>query len=62
MSNAPAALIGHIAVLGLGKVGMLAAELLHHAGFSVTAYDQRETSAHPGLEIRSVDVADLDVA
>ncbi len=30
-----------IAVLGLGKVGTLAAKLLHEAGFSVTGYDIR---------------------
>lgn len=30
-----------IAVLGLGKVGTLAAKLLHQAGFDVTGYDQQ---------------------
>ena len=30
-----------IAVLGLGKVGTLAAKLLHHGGFDVTGFDQR---------------------
>lgn len=30
-----------IAVLGLGKVGTLAAKLLHHGGFDVTGFDNR---------------------
>ena len=30
-----------IAVLGLGKVGKLAAKLLHDSGFTVTGYDVR---------------------
>ena len=30
-----------IAVLGLGKIGSLAAQLLHNSGFSVTGYDLR---------------------
>ncbi|RLA06067.1 MAG: L-lysine dehydrogenase, partial [Gammaproteobacteria bacterium] len=30
-----------IAVLGLGKVGKLAAKLLHDSGFAVTGYDVR---------------------
>ena len=30
-----------IAVLGLGKVGTLAAKLLHHCGFDVTGFDNR---------------------
>ena len=33
--------IDRIAILGLGKVGHLAAELLHGAGFKVTAIDAR---------------------
>ena len=34
--------MNRIAVLGLGKVGTLAAELLHTAGFAVTGFDVRE--------------------
>jgi 3-hydroxyisobutyrate dehydrogenase-like beta-hydroxyacid dehydrogenase len=30
-----------IAVLGLGKVGTLAAKLLHHGDFDVTGFDNR---------------------
>ncbi len=46
-----------IAVLGLGKVGTLAAELLHHTGFSVTGFDAQ---AIPGLpfEARRIDISD----
>lgn len=47
-----------IAVLGLGKVGTLAAELLCESGFTVTGYD---AVAHPRelpFEVKTVDVAD----
>ncbi|WP_298960803.1 saccharopine dehydrogenase C-terminal domain-containing protein [uncultured Roseibium sp.] len=46
-----------IAVLGLGKVGTLAAELLHATGFSVTGFDAH---AVPGLpfKTRQIDVGD----
>ena len=46
-----------IAVLGLGKVGHLAAELLHGAGFKVTAIDARSISEKP-FATRCIDVAD----
>lgn len=46
-----------IAVLGLGKVGHLAAELLHDAGFKVTAIDARAI-AGKDFVVQSVDVAD----
>ncbi|NDE86690.1 MAG: L-lysine dehydrogenase, partial [Gammaproteobacteria bacterium] len=46
-----------IAVLGLGKVGHLAAELLHGAGFKVTAFDAR-TITGKEFSVQSVDVAD----
>lgn len=36
---------GKVAVLGLGKVGKLAAELLVESGFDVTGIDSRETDA-----------------
>lgn len=46
-----------IAVLGLGKVGHLAAELLVEAGFEVTAVDHR--AADSALPVRQVDVGDV---
>lgn len=46
-----------IAVLGLGKVGHLAAELLHDADFRVTAIDARPLAAR-AFATRCVDVAD----
>ena len=36
-----------VAVLGLGKVGHLAAELLAGAGFTVTGIDAREVKVAP---------------
>lgn len=49
-----------IAVLGLGKVGHLAAELLQGAGFEVSAIDAR-AAASSALTTRQVDVADPTV-
>ncbi|MEL6523735.1 MAG: L-lysine dehydrogenase, partial [Pseudomonadota bacterium] len=49
-----------IAVLGLGKVGLLAAELLHRSGFEVTGIDKvtpRDTVPFP---VASLDLADAD--
>lgn len=46
-----------IAVLGLGKVGTLAATLLNESGFSVTGFDARALRAH-----RPFDTALLDVS
>jgi saccharopine dehydrogenase (NAD+, L-lysine-forming) len=46
-----------IAVHGLGKVGHLAAELLHEADFKVTAIDARPLAAR-AFATRCVDVAD----
>ena len=48
----------HVAVLGLGKVGALAAELLGEVGFSVTGWDARERPRLTGLDIRKLDVDD----
>lgn len=45
-----------IAVLGLGKVGHLAAELLVDSGFSVTGFDSRAISAP--FATRTVDLSD----
>lgn len=46
-----------VAVLGLGKVGHLAAELLAEAGFAVTGVDARGLAGAP-FPVRSGDVAD----
>ncbi|NOX28883.1 MAG: L-lysine dehydrogenase, partial [Actinobacteria bacterium] len=48
-----------VAVLGLGQVGLLAAELLLDSGFTVFAYDQRPVTESSRIESRSLDVADL---
>lgn len=47
-----------IAVLGLGKIGTLAAELLHDAGFSVIAHDLRTEQQTLPFEVRATDVQD----
>lgn len=47
-----------IAVLGLGKVGTLAARLLHLAGFRVTAWDARRPRESLPFEIEAADVGD----
>jgi len=46
-----------IAVLGLGKVGHLAAELLTEAGFEVTGFDSRPLTDAP-FPVRGADFAD----
>ncbi|MEM1172484.1 MAG: saccharopine dehydrogenase C-terminal domain-containing protein, partial [Cyanobacteria bacterium P01_H01_bin.35] len=46
-----------IAVLGLGKVGMLACELLHEAGITVKAYDLRPVSQDFPFETGTIDVS-----
>ncbi len=46
-----------VAVLGLGKVGHLAAELLAEAGFTVTGIDAREVSGCP-FPTRKADLTD----
>ncbi|MEM7464557.1 MAG: saccharopine dehydrogenase C-terminal domain-containing protein [Pseudomonadota bacterium] len=48
-----------IAVLGLGKVGALAGELLHAAEFDVTGFDIHDSAELP-FETRSIDVSDGD--
>ncbi|MBR9862693.1 MAG: L-lysine dehydrogenase [Rhodobacteraceae bacterium] len=47
-----------IAVLGLGKIGTLAAELLHDAGFTVIAHDLRTEKQTLPFEVRTTDVQD----
>ncbi|MHA7773910.1 saccharopine dehydrogenase family protein [Roseibium sp. M-1] len=46
-----------IAVLGLGKVGTLASELLHETGFTVTGFDAHAAKDLP-FETRQADVSD----
>ncbi len=47
-----------IAVLGLGKVGLLASELLHEAGFEVHAFDQAPRVTDMPFSVRPADMAD----
>lgn len=49
----------NVAVFGLGKVGALAATLLHEAGFNVTGYDQHPTSIN-NVTTEQIDVADIE--
>ncbi len=46
-----------IAVLGLGKVGALAATLLHERGFKVTGYDQRSPREALPFPIKNTDLS-----
>ncbi|TRD15206.1 saccharopine dehydrogenase C-terminal domain-containing protein [Palleronia caenipelagi] len=50
----------HIAVLGLGQVGRLAAELLHNSGFVVTGYDLHPVAGETSFDTASIDVSDLE--
>ena len=47
-----------VAVLGLGKVGMLAATFLHEAGFQVTGVDLRESKNPAPFPLRTADLTD----
>ncbi len=49
-----------IAVLGLGKIGWLAAELLHESGFKVTGLDARTLRRQSNFETRKIDLSDAD--
>jgi saccharopine dehydrogenase (NAD+, L-lysine-forming) len=49
---------GTIAVLGLGKVGLLAATFLDEAGFEVIGIDQRAPRLPTSFPVRTCDVAD----
>ena len=51
-SQSPDSSLQRVAVLGLGKVGLLAARLLHDQGFQVIGIDQREK--HPDLPFEVV--------
>lgn len=46
-----------IAVLGLGKIGRLAAELLHNSGFTVTGIDQTEPKDAVPFAFQSLDIS-----
>ncbi|MCU1361882.1 MAG: putative oxidoreductase [Ilumatobacteraceae bacterium] len=47
-----------VAVLGLGKVGLLAAHLLRDAGFEVIGLDIKAPQTPTSIDVRVVDVAD----
>ncbi len=50
-------IIDRIAVLGLGKVGLLAAKLLHQGGFSVVGHDLRAPLESLPFPVQTTDVA-----
>ncbi len=47
-----------IAVLGLGKVGSLAAQLLHEADFGIVGFDMTEPAPDRPFPIQAADIAD----
>ena len=49
-----------IAVLGLGKVGALAARLLHDAGFEVTGYDLTAPRSKTPFAVKNADTKNVD--
>ncbi|MFP5321193.1 MAG: saccharopine dehydrogenase family protein [Acidimicrobiia bacterium] len=49
-----------VAVLGLGKVGLLAARLLDQLGYVVTGHDVRAPSEGAPFDVRTTDVSDAD--
>ncbi len=49
-----------IAVLGLGRVGTLAARLLHQGGFEVTGFDSRAPQETTAVPVRVADLASDD--
>lgn len=50
----------NIAVLGLGKVGLLAAELLHNSGFTVTGIDRIAPKGDHPFSFKSLDLSSTD--
>ena len=49
-----------VAVLGLGKVGLLAARLLDQLGYDVSGHDLREPSEEVPFPVLGTDVSDAD--
>ncbi len=49
-----------IAVLGLGKVGTLAAELLHEAGFEVVGFDSRQLRRNRPFRCEQQDISSAE--
>lgn len=49
-----------IAVLGLGKVGALASELLHESEFAVTGFDVAPPDAETPFRMRQINVSDAE--
>jgi saccharopine dehydrogenase-like NADP-dependent oxidoreductase len=52
--------LGTVAVLGLGKIGQLAARLLCDAGFDVVGHDVRPRPRSEAFPVRATDVTDPD--
>lgn len=50
----------NIVVLGLGKVGTLASELLHNSGFEVTGIDLNAKSGSLPFEVKCIDLSSTD--
>lgn len=53
-------MLTRVAVLGLGKVGLLAANLLRAAGFDVVGLDMRAPQTETSVPVQVIDVADAD--
>ncbi len=51
----------NIAVLGLGKVGTLAAELLHESGFTVTGYDVHAPAGQLPFTVNDSDLSSPEI-
>lgn len=58
MADSSSRSVQSVAVLGLGKVGLLAAELLAESGFDVAGYDTRIARHDHPFEVAPLDVAD----
>ncbi|MEM9604504.1 MAG: saccharopine dehydrogenase C-terminal domain-containing protein [Pseudomonadota bacterium] len=52
--------MNHIAVLGLGQVGLLAARLLHRSGFTVHGYDLTPPTAATPFPINALDTGNAE--
>lgn len=60
MSDSTNRSLERVAVLGLGRVGLLAGKLLHAAGFTVAAYDRSVPPDQHPFEVRTLDASDRD--